>query len=42
MQEAADAMKEALTKVEIKKPIVDIVSNVTAKPVSSFFLLLTV
>jgi [acyl-carrier-protein] S-malonyltransferase len=42
MQEAADAMKEALTKVEIKKPIVDIVSNVTAKPVSSFSVLLTV
>ncbi|GAB5591262.1 hypothetical protein Unana1_06162 [Umbelopsis nana] len=34
MQEAADVMKEALTKVEIKKPIVDIVSNVTAKPTS--------
>lgn len=34
MQEAAIAMEEALKKVEIKKPIVDIVSNVTAKPVS--------
>jgi acyl transferase domain-containing protein len=35
MQEAANAMEEALKKVEIKKPIVDIVSNVTAKPVSA-------
>ncbi|KAG2179314.1 hypothetical protein INT44_006159 [Umbelopsis vinacea] len=34
MQEAANAMEEALKTVEIKKPIVDIVSNVTAKPVS--------
>lgn len=36
MQEAANAMEEALKKVEIKKPIVDIVSNVTAKPVGAF------
>jgi hypothetical protein len=35
MQEAANAMEEALKKVEIKKPIVDIVSNVTGKPVSA-------
>jgi [acyl-carrier-protein] S-malonyltransferase len=35
VQEAADVMKEALTKVEIKKPCVDIISNVTAKPVCS-------
>ncbi|CAM0135848.1 unnamed protein product [Umbelopsis sp. WA50703] len=34
VQEAADVMKEALTKVEIKKPCVDIISNVTAKPVN--------
>lgn len=34
MRPAADVMEEAIKKVEIKKPCVDVVSNVTAKPVS--------
>ena len=34
MQEAADVMQEALTKVEIKMPLMPVISNVTAKPVS--------
>lgn len=33
MQPAADVMREALSKVEIKMPCVDVVSNVTARPV---------
>ncbi|KAG1051340.1 hypothetical protein G6F43_006444 [Rhizopus delemar] len=32
MKPAADVMEEAIKKVEIKKPCVDVVSNVTAKP----------
>ncbi|EPB87175.1 hypothetical protein HMPREF1544_06000 [Mucor circinelloides 1006PhL] len=32
MQEAADVMEDALKKVEIKMPCVEVVSNVTAKP----------
>ncbi|ORE05741.1 malonyl CoA-acyl carrier protein trans [Rhizopus microsporus var. microsporus] len=35
MQPAADVMREALSKVEIKMPCVDVVSNVTARPYSS-------
>ncbi|KAL4211772.1 malonyl CoA-acyl carrier protein trans [Rhizopus microsporus] len=35
MQPAADVMQEALSKVEIKMPCVDVVSNVTARPYSS-------
>lgn len=38
MQEAADVMEDALKKVEIKMPCVEVVSNVTAKPVSALFL----
>ncbi len=34
MQPAADAMAEALTKVEARKPAVPVVTNVTAGPVS--------
>lgn len=34
MRPAADVMEEAIKKVEIKKPCVDVISNVTAKPVS--------
>lgn len=33
MQPAADAMKEALKDVQFEKPIIDVVSNVTAQPV---------
>ncbi|KAL0142328.1 UV-endonuclease UvdE-domain-containing protein [Mucor lusitanicus] len=32
MQEAADVMEDALKKVEIKMPCVEVVSNVTARP----------
>ncbi|KAG0749729.1 hypothetical protein G6F57_004315 [Rhizopus arrhizus] len=32
MRPAADVMEEAIKKVEIKKPCVDVISNVTAKP----------
>ncbi|KAI8328542.1 acyl transferase/acyl hydrolase/lysophospholipase [Choanephora cucurbitarum] len=35
MQEAADVMQEALTKVEIKMPSMPVISNVTAKPYTS-------
>lgn len=35
MQEAADAMEEALKSVTFKKPCVDVISNVTARPYSS-------
>ncbi len=34
MQPAADAMAEALAKVEIKPPVVPVVANVTAAPIS--------
>lgn len=34
MQEAADVMKEALRKIDIKMPSMPVISNVTAKPVS--------
>lgn len=33
MKEAADVMEEAFKSIEFKKPCVDVVSNVTAKPV---------
>ena len=35
MQPAADAMAEALSKVDLKAPSVPVYANVTAKPVSS-------
>ncbi|KAF9359107.1 hypothetical protein BGX26_000128 [Mortierella sp. AD094] len=34
MQPAADAMKEALKTVKFEKPIIDVISNVTAKPIT--------
>lgn len=36
MQEAANVMEDALKSVEIKMPCVEVVSNVTAKPVCTF------
>jgi len=38
MQPAADAMKEALKDIQFEKPIIDVVSNVTAQPVRTQFL----
>ncbi|KAI9316674.1 acyl transferase/acyl hydrolase/lysophospholipase [Dichotomocladium elegans] len=35
MEPAAEAMKEALSKITFKKPCVDVISNVTAKPYMS-------
>jgi [acyl-carrier-protein] S-malonyltransferase len=34
MKDAADVMQEALQQVDIKMPCIDVISNVTAKPVS--------
>ncbi|KAF9943220.1 hypothetical protein BGZ67_004999 [Mortierella alpina] len=34
MQPAADAMKEALKDIHFKKPIINVISNVTAKPIT--------
>ena len=34
MQPAADVMAEALAKVAIKPPVVPVVANVSAKPIS--------
>jgi [acyl-carrier-protein] S-malonyltransferase len=36
MKEAADVMEDALKSVKIQMPCVDVISNVTAKPVSIF------
>jgi [acyl-carrier-protein] S-malonyltransferase len=36
MKEAADVMEDALKSVKIHIPCVDVISNVTAKPVSIF------
>lgn len=35
MKEAADVMEDALKSVKIEMPCVEVISNVTAKPVSS-------
>ncbi|KAI8595700.1 acyl transferase/acyl hydrolase/lysophospholipase [Dissophora ornata] len=35
MQPAADAMKEALKDVKFQKPIINVISNVTAKPITN-------
>ncbi|KAF9305181.1 hypothetical protein BGZ74_011109 [Mortierella antarctica] len=35
MQPAADAMKEALKDIQFEKPIIDVVSNVTAQPIKN-------
>lgn len=37
MQEAADVMEDALKNVKIEMPCVEVISNVTAKPVSLFY-----
>ncbi|ORZ22848.1 acyl transferase/acyl hydrolase/lysophospholipase [Lobosporangium transversale] len=34
MQSAADAMKEALKDIQFKKPTIDVISNVTARPIT--------
>ncbi|KAF9576981.1 hypothetical protein EC968_000106 [Mortierella alpina] len=34
MQPAADAMKEALKDIHFKKPVINVISNVTAKPIT--------
>jgi [acyl-carrier-protein] S-malonyltransferase len=34
MQPAADEMKVALKDVHFQKPVINVISNVTAKPVS--------
>lgn len=36
MKEAADVMEDALKSVKIEMPCVEVISNVTAKPVSFF------
>lgn len=35
MKEAADVMEDALKNVKIEMPCVEVISNVTAKPVSA-------
>ncbi|ORY03021.1 FabD/lysophospholipase-like protein [Basidiobolus meristosporus CBS 931.73] len=35
MKPAAEVMKEALTTIEFKQPIVDVIANVTGKPIKS-------
>lgn len=38
MQPAADEMKEALKCIKFEKPVINVISNVTAKPVCNALL----
>jgi [acyl-carrier-protein] S-malonyltransferase len=40
MSAAADQMKPALDKTDFKEPVIEVISNVTGRPVSSKLLLL--